>query len=552
MPIMSADFLYDLRRGIDRDEIVPYFQPLVELRTGQLSGFEVLARWRHPERGMIPPDQFIWVAEESGLIDKLTDSLLEQSFAAAASLPEHLTLAVNVSAIQLRGQALPAQIGGAAERAELALDRVTVEITESALVANLEQARAVTEELKAMGVRLALDDFGIGYSSLRHLHALTFDQIKVDRSFVQSMLTRRDSRKIVAAIVGLGQSLGLLTLAEGVENKAEAEMLVWLGCDVGQGWLYGEPTPARDLPRVVAAHRALEHNRQPIAMTAAGMDFRMESLPTQRHSQLQAIYDAAPVGLGFLDSNLRYVSLNRRLAEMNNVPIVAHLGRTVEEVLPEVFPRLEPYFRRALTGESISGVEMDFISEEGTLLSTLVSYQPAFDEGGEVVGVAVSVIDITERANAEEALKESREHHQSWMNLTPQVSWTADPMGRILDASPLWETLTGFSLEETVNDGWIKALHPDDVGPTGEAWMEAVRKGTPVDVEFRIWCTDGRYRWVRSRAFPRRTAEGEIVRWYGMLEDVDEHKRTLEELEESREQLRRLLAEAKPSGRKQR
>jgi PAS domain S-box-containing protein len=552
---MSADFLYDLRRGIDRDEIVPYFQPLVELRTGQLSGFEVLARWRHPERGMISPDQFIWVAEESGLIGNLTESLLEQSFRAAASLPEHLTLAVNISAIQLRGQSLPMQIGGAAERAGLSLDRVTVEITESALVANLEQARSITEELKAMGVRLALDDFGTGYSSLRHLHALTFDQIKVDRSFVQSMLTRRDSRKIVAAIVGLGQSLGLLTVAEGVENKAEAEMLVWLGCDVGQGWLYGEPTPARDLPRVVAAHRALERNRQPIAMTSADMAFHVASLPTQRHSQLQAIYDAAPVGLGFLDSNLRYVSLNCRLAEMNNVPIVAHLGRTVQEVLPDIFPRLEPYLRRALAGESISGVEMDFHSGTrvgGRKLSTLVSYQPARDEAGEVVGIAVSVIDITERANAEEALKESREHHQSWMTLNPQVSWTADPEGRILDASPLWEALTGLTLDETVNDGWVKALHPDDVAPTEEAWMESVRKGVPIDVEFRIWDTNDRYRWVRSRAFPRRNDKGEIIRWYGMLEDVDEHKRTLVELEESREQLRKLMEETKSAGGKRR
>jgi PAS domain S-box-containing protein len=260
------------------------------------------------------------------------------------------------------------------------------------------------------------------------------------------------------------------------------------------------------------------------------------------------------VGLGFLDSNLRYVSLNCRLAEMNNVPIVAHLGRTVQEVLPEIFPRLEPYLRRALAGESISGVEMDFIPADGdgSLLSTLVSYQPARDEAGEVVGIAVSVIDITERANAEEALKESREHHQSWMTLNPQVSWTADPEGRILDASPLWETLTGYPLEETVNDGWIKALHPDDVGPVGEVWMESVRKGTPVDVEFRIWCTDGRYRWVRSRAFPRRDEKGEIIRWYGMLEDVDEHKRTLEELEESREQLRKLMEETKSAGGKRR
>ncbi len=194
---------------------------------------------------MILPDQFIWVAEESGLIGRLTEGLLEQSFKAGATLPEHLTLAVNISAIQLRNRLLPELIETAAKAAGFSLSRLTVEITESALMSNSEQARQITEELKSTGVRLALDDFGTGYASLRYLHALTFDQIKVDRSFVQSIVSRRESRKIVAAILGLGQSLGLLTVAEGVEEAAQAELLVRMGCDLGQGWLYGQATGAQ-------------------------------------------------------------------------------------------------------------------------------------------------------------------------------------------------------------------------------------------------------------------------------------------------------------------
>src|ERR1700722_15097358 len=235
MGVMILDCVVDLRRGIESGEIVPYYQPLTELRTGQLIGFEVLARWKHPLRGMVPPDEFIRMAEDAGCIGQLMEQILVQAFRTMQRLPEYLRLSINVSAIQLRDRSLRRQVSLAAEEAGFSLERLTVEITESALVGNIENARSITEELKALGVRIAIDDFGTGYSSLRHLHALPFDEIKVDRSFVQTMLLRRESRKIVAAIIGLGQSLGLTTVAEGVEDQAQADMLLWLGCDLAQG-----------------------------------------------------------------------------------------------------------------------------------------------------------------------------------------------------------------------------------------------------------------------------------------------------------------------------
>src|SRR6266567_4185590 len=158
----------DLRRALERDEIVPFFQPLVELRTGLLTGFEVLARWRHPQRGIIHPDEFIPLAEESGTIGLLSENLLRNAFAAATVLPGHLTLSVNISLAQLTDRSLPRHIRQAAQQGQFPLHRLILEITESALIGNPELAYLIANELKEQGSRLALADFGTGYSSLRH------------------------------------------------------------------------------------------------------------------------------------------------------------------------------------------------------------------------------------------------------------------------------------------------------------------------------------------------------------------------------------------------
>ncbi len=547
MGVMILDCVVDLRRGIESGEIVPYYQPLTELRTGQLIGFEVLARWKHPLRGMVPPDEFIRMAEDAGCIGQLMEQILVQAFRAMQRLPEYLRLSINVSAIQLRDRSLRRQVSLAAEEAGFSLERLTVEITESALVGNIEHARTITEELKALGVRIAIDDFGTGYSSLRHLHALPFDEIKVDRSFVQTMLQRRESRKIVAAIIGLGQSLGLTTVAEGVEDQAQADMLLWLGCDLAQGFLYGRAVSHGRLERYVREQKKMAHREAGKPPNPEDTTFHMDALPSQRLSQLQAIYDGSPVGLCFIDRNERYVSLNKPLAEMNRAPIVAHLGRTVAEMIPEFYVYLEPYIKRALNGEAFSGLEFKAKMIDGSIQARSTSYEPTRDEAGEVVGLSVAVVDITERDSADAALRESEDHHRYAVELNPQVPWTADAKGRIVEGGSQWTALTGMSVEDALGSGWIKAVHPDDIGPLLALWAVSLRTGDSVDYEHRVSTRTGEWRWMRARATARRDENGNVIRWYGALEDIDDYKRAQNELLETGARLKALF-EAVPLG----
>ncbi len=524
----------DLRRALENNEILPYFQPLVELRTGLLRGFEALARWQHPQRGLISPDEFIPLAEKSGLHGQLTGNLLHAVFDAAKDIPDHLTLSVNVSLTQLTDLTLPKHIFSAAQQANFPLQRLILEITESALVRNTELATRIVNELKEQGSRLALDDFGTGYSSLRHLQLLPFDELKIDASFVRSMSHTRESRKIAAAIVGLGNSLSLTTVAEGVENQTIADMLLWLGCDIGQGWLYGRPVPPEQLS-VILAERLNPPPPRPSeprsAVVDASLPLRLEGLPTQRLAQLNAIYDGAPVGLCFLDRNLHFVSVNKRLAEMHNLPVASHLGRHIEEIITTKYVQCEPYLQRALNGEPSAGLEVRYPdpNRPGTMRTLLISYQPARDEVNEVIGVSMSVIDITRRKQAEEALAESEDHYRHAVELNPQIPWTSEPDGTILAASLRWESLTGLSVQESLGSGWVRALHPDDIPPTLKAWEESIRTGQPFDMQYRVHCVDGAWRWMRARASPRRD-DGKIIRWYGTLEDIDDHKKAGEAL----------------------
>jgi PAS domain S-box-containing protein len=550
---MAADDANDLRRALENNEIIPYFQPLVELRTGLLRGFEALARWQHPQRGLIPPNEFIPLAEISGLHGLLTGKLLGAVFAAAKDIPTHLTLSVNISLTQLTDLTLPRHIFAASEHAKFPLHRLILEITESALVNNTEHAARIAAELKEQGSRLALDDFGTGYSSLRHLQLLPFDELKIDASFVRSMTHTRESRKIAAAIVGLGNSLSLTTVAEGVETQAIADMLLWLGCDIGQGWLYGRAVPPEQLPETLAERMNPAPSSSSAEPHSAAADstlpLRLEALPTQRLAQLNAIYDGVPVGLCFLDRNLRYVSVNKRLAEMHNLPVASHLGRHISEVIPEKFAQCEPYLQRALDGIPHTGLEISYPDPHRPAMTRtiLVSYQPARDEVDEVVGVSISVVDITRRKQAEQALAESEDHYRNAVELSPEVPWTANPDGMVLDTSHRWETLTGLTKEETLGKGWIRALHPDDRQSTLRAWEKTLRTGEPLDVQHRIRCRDCVWRWMRARAAPRRDEDGKIIRWYGTLEDIDDHKKAEEALRRSEGRLQAVF-EAAPIG----
>ena len=232
-----------LRTAVQKNEIRPHYQPLVSLPDHRLLGFEVLARWYHPERGIVVPDVFIPIAEDTGIITELCYELLKQACTDAKAWPKHLGLSINISPTQFKDRLLAGRILSILRDTGFDAKRLEVEITESALTKDIDVARATLGVLQRAGVSIALDDFGTGYSSLYHLRELKFDKIKIDRSFVQS-LDNEESAKIISAILGLGQSLGIMTTAEGIENLTNSEWLSERGCTFGQGYLFGAPVPA--------------------------------------------------------------------------------------------------------------------------------------------------------------------------------------------------------------------------------------------------------------------------------------------------------------------
>lgn len=231
----------ELRAALATGGIVPHFQPVVDLATRDVVGYEALARWQHAERGVINPAEFIPVAEEFGLICQLGESILVRACAVARHWPAHVMLSVNLSPVQLRDKGLGRKLLDILAIADFPASRLEVEITENALISDLEGASETIRQLRAAGVSVALDDFGTGHSTLNHLKACRFDRLKIDRSFVSSMADNHDSRRIVDSILHLSRSFGIRCTAEGIENHGELQMLADWGCREGQGYLFGRP-----------------------------------------------------------------------------------------------------------------------------------------------------------------------------------------------------------------------------------------------------------------------------------------------------------------------
>jgi diguanylate cyclase (GGDEF)-like protein/PAS domain S-box-containing protein len=247
----------DLRKAIVNGEFELYYQPITDVKSGQITSCEALIRWHHPERGLVAPTEFIPVAEETGFIAPLGEWVLRQACAAAARWPEHLTIAVNVSPAQFKSRNLVPTVMNALASSGLPATRLELEITEMVLVQDNDAAFAILHQLHDLGIRIAMDDFGTGYSSIGYLRSFPFDKIKIDQSFIRDLPGRLDSVAIVRAVVGLSSSLGITTTAEGVETKEQLDSVTAEGCDEVQGYLFSWPKSAAEVEKFLAEQTPL-------------------------------------------------------------------------------------------------------------------------------------------------------------------------------------------------------------------------------------------------------------------------------------------------------
>ena len=242
----------DMRQGLVQNCFRLHYQPLVNLQTRKVTGFEALMRWQHPERGLVSPLEFVPFAEEIGLIVPLGEWALRQACSEAMNWPDDIGVAVNLSPVQFKKGSLASAVVSALASSGLPASRLELEVTESILLEKSDSNIEILNQLRGLGVRISMDDFGTGYSSIGYLRNFRFDKIKIDRSFVQDLMEDDGCLAIVRAVVGLGKSFGIRTIAEGVETEAQLERLALEGCTEVQGYLYSRPVPADQVPALLA------------------------------------------------------------------------------------------------------------------------------------------------------------------------------------------------------------------------------------------------------------------------------------------------------------
>jgi diguanylate cyclase (GGDEF)-like protein len=254
--LAQSEIEQGIRFGLDHDQFLPFFEPQIDLRSGAITGFEVLARWDHPLTGIVAPDRFIGIAEEHNLIGRLSDQVVRKALVAAAEWDPAITLSINISPRQFSDSWLAQKIVRLLAETGFPAERLVVEVTESSLFADIDLARTIVHSLKNQGIALALDDFGSGFSSLSHLSALPFDKIKIDRTFVATISKDRQSAAIVRAVTTMAQALDVPVVAEGIEDAEAHAALLQMGCTSGQGWYFGKPMPAEDATHLLRHSRA--------------------------------------------------------------------------------------------------------------------------------------------------------------------------------------------------------------------------------------------------------------------------------------------------------
>lgn len=371
----------NLRHAIEGGHIWPALQPIVDIKSGALKGFEILARWDDPVLGEVKPLTFVPMFDEIGLINALSQSLLRRTCEAASAWNGAFTLAINVSPSQITIGTTADWIRNISAETNFPIDRIEVEVTENSLLTDNATTQDALRELVDAGISVSLDDYGTGYSNLSRLEAFPFRQIKIDAQFVSGLEQDARKRRIVSAVIGLSHSLGIPVVAEGVETETEHEVLREFGCEFAQGWLYGKATSLDAAAHLVSAS----------PLSAPSPEHFPAMSPFEHFHQIKTLYRSAPVGLCFVNTEFRHVTANDAFAAIHGLDRSAIEGKTIYEIMDR---ETAEHAEDLLRGTTDKAQPPQIYSLRGKDIKVFA--EKVVDATGEVIGFSLLSIDVTE------------------------------------------------------------------------------------------------------------------------------------------------------------
>lgn len=522
----------DLQTALEHNEFRVYYQPKLDLVSGKIIGAEALIRWEHPSIGLLSPDKFIPLAEETGLIVPIGEWVLRTACIQAkvwqkVGLPP-IVLSVNLSVRQLYRLEFVGRVQQILEEVELSPEYIAFEITESMMMDNRKVFHTI-RGLKQLGVQISLDDFGTGFSSLRYLREFPIDRIKIDKSFIRYCTTDLNDAAIVKSIIAMAHQLKLVVIAEGIESKDHLVFLQQNFCKIGQGYLFSKPIPPEELVQcfdlieqiVIREGIPQEVNHQKL-LEEELEDARQDLHDTVRLQQ-GAIFKVRKEDYRFIHT----LCAGELIYKMGLSPEQI-IGKELKDFLPSnVAKDKNTYYQRAWNGE-------ENVIYEGEIngIYYVTSLRP-IRRGGQVTEVIGSSMDITEQKRAENTLRRSEGNYRLIAENMLDLVAIIDCNGGVLYASPSHEKVLGFTPIEYEMYGALKLIHPEDIPAVRKQFASMVETKIPSQIEFRHQHAQGDWVYIEAKVTPVYNETGEFKGLQAVGRDISERKKTEELIRKS-------------------
>ena len=523
----------NLKKALEKKEFRLYYQPKLDLVSGDIVGIEALIRWEHPEKGVISPLEFIPLAEETGLIIPIGEWVLrsacEQSVAWQKAGLHPMIMAVNLSASQLYQPDLIEKVQQILEETELLPEFLELEITESMMM-NIQQALPILHNLKKLGVRISLDDFGTGYSSLSYLREIPIDIIKIDQSFVRNCTTDPKDATIVKTIIAMAHQLNLVPVAEGVETKDHLIFLQQNLCNKAQGYLFSKPVPPEEL---VQNFYQIEQiiKQKGIPQEVNKQKWLEEALQQARQELQDTVRMHQGMIFKFIERNGKFIHTlcDGELLYRINLTPEQIAGRELQDFIDKKDDneRRLQYYRKAWKGE-----EKVTFEAEANGIWCLVTLRP-IRRGGHVVEVIGSCVDITERKKIVESLRLSESKYRLIAENTQDLIGVLDTKGIMQYASPSHERVLGYSSQVFEGNLVFDLVHPDDIFHIYTQYANMVLSKTPCYVEFRYKHVNGGWVYMEALGTPVLDEKNEVNHLVVVARDISERMKAEELIRKS-------------------